>query len=51
MQDDKSHIYQKRSNALSVLLFYLCCFSSGLSNARDEEISALKPVLMIVKKI
>ena len=51
MQDDKSHIYQKRSNAVSVLLFCLYYTSSGLSNARYEEISVLKPVLMIVKKI
>ena len=51
MQDDKSHIYQKRSNAVSVLLFCLCCFSSASSNARDEEISVSKLELMIVKKI
>jgi len=51
MQDDKSHIYQKRSNAVSVLLFCLYCLSIGSSNARDEEISATKLVLMIVKKI
>ena len=47
----KNHINQKGSNAVSVLLFYLYCLSSGLSNARDKEISVLKPVLMIVKKI
>lgn len=50
MQDDKSHIYQKRSNALSVLLFCLYCLSSDSSNDRDEEISTTKLVLMIIKK-
>ena len=46
----KSHIYQKRSNAVSVLLFCLYCLSSDSSNARDEEISVLKLVLMTIKK-
>ena len=46
-----NHINQKGSFAVSVLLFCLYCLSSASSNARDEEISASKLVLMIVKKI